>query len=243
MDVPPVEQHIGTSDHRHPGSQTGTKLSSMTSNRLYYYVCMKMMSRLTQLRRTLEMFGEITMYIYVTPVHAQQCFLRCWSECRTPLPDLLQVPGTTALTVCRSWCSTEIWSSRLRCRPPRICTHSARGLFPKSYPMIRKLSVSYDLYLREVGTDAERHSTLLNTPSYPILLKQPLPISSTLLHPHKAIHRLKSSYKILSIFSTPACPLYAKPQIAGRPTQTHCAPRACAMKISLPRRIPPSMCT
>ena len=57
------------------------------------------------------------------------------------------------------------------------------------------------------------------------------------------MHSLNSSLRIFSISFTPSSPLYANPQSVGLPTQTKSAPRASALKISVPCLTPPSTCT
>ena len=99
---------------------------------------------------------------------------------------------------------------------------------------------SYPFYT-SIYIPTNPHS-LLTLPSNPTLAKCPLSISPTFRHPANPIHNTNSSYKILNANSTPACPSYTNPQIGILPIHTPSAPNANALKISLPRLIPPSTC-
>ena len=63
---------------------------------------------------------------------------------------------------------------------------------------------------------------------------------SSFAHPDSASARSSSSLSSLSVSSTPWTPLKAKPQSTGRPTNTILAPRASALRTSVPVRIPPA---
>src|SRR5689334_5886529 len=66
------------------------------------------------------------------------------------------------------------------------------------------------------------------------------PISAIERLPHWAMTRLNSRRRIERTLSTPAWPKDATPHIYGRPMHIARAPRARALKTSVPRRNPPS---
>ena len=67
-----------------------------------------------------------------------------------------------------------------------------------------------------------------------------LSIFETLVFPESDMTESNSFLRISKVFRTPSLPLYASPQIAGRPTNTILAPKASAFKTSVPFLTPPS---
>lgn len=85
-----------------------------------------------------------------------------------------------------------------------------------------------------------RNYRRLTNPLVSTLTRYSFVISSTLTTPAKAMQSLISSMNSFKQSSTPACPLYARPQSTGLPIQTKSAPSARALKTSVPCLTPPS---
>src|SRR5262249_40203599 len=106
-------------------------------------------------------------------------------------------------------------------RPPLLAVRRGGEYAKNAYPWLislHRFAVHYSL-LRMIAED---------------------PISAIERLPHWAMTRLNSRRRIDRTLSTPAWPKDATPHMYGRPMHIARAPRARALKTSVPRRNPPS---